>query len=77
MSSPADQEARLKFETQFRKLSNAIHSASSPSAIMVGLKKKILGVFGVQMATIFLVDSVRKQMVSWILLPGDYLQKFD
>lgn len=63
------------FEMHFRKLMNEIHSASSPNAIMVGLRNKILKVYDVEMATIFLVDAKKQQLVSWVLLPGEALRK--
>lgn len=63
------------FDVLFKKLMNEIHSASSPNAIMVGLRNKILKVYNVEMATIFLVDAKKNQLVSWVLLPGDALSK--
>lgn len=63
------------FDTLFKKLMNEIHAASSPNAIMVGLRNKILKVYEVEMATIFLVDAKKNQLVSWVLLPGDALSK--
>ncbi len=63
------------FSELFRKLMNEIHSASSPNAIMVGLRNKILKVYDVEMASIFLVDAKKNQLVSWVLLPGDSLSK--
>ncbi|WP_163338379.1 GspE/PulE family protein [Desulfopila sp. IMCC35008] len=63
------------FDQRLRKLTNEIHSASSPNAIMVGLRNKILKVYNVEMATIFLVDAKKGQLVSWVLLPGDSLRK--
>lgn len=63
------------FDEQLRKLTNEIHAASSPNAIMVGLRNKILKVYNVEMATIFLVDAKKRQLVSWVLLPGESLRK--
>lgn len=63
------------FDQRLRKLTNEIHSASSPNAIMVGLRNKILKVYNVEMATIFLVDAKKGQLVSWVLLPGESLRK--
>ena len=64
-----------QFDQLFKKLMNEIHAASSPNAIMVGLRNKILKVYDVEMATIFLVDAKKQQLVSWVLLPGDALRK--
>ena len=63
------------FDELLRRLTNEIHAASSPNAIMVGLRNKILKVYDVEMATIFLVDAKKQQLVSWVLLPGDSLRK--
>ncbi len=63
------------FDDRFKKLVNEIHSASSPNAIMVGLRNKILNIYNVEMATIFLVDAKKNKLVSWVLLPSDSLRK--
>lgn len=63
------------FDVLFKRLMNEIHAASSPNAIMVGLRNKILKVYDVEMATIFLVDAKKHQLVSWVLLPGEALRK--
>jgi len=70
-----DVSEQLTYELKFKKLANAIHSASSPNEIMVGLRDQILDVYEVDMASIFLVDAVKMQLVSWILLPGNFLRK--
>ncbi len=64
------------FDDHFKKLVNEIHAASNPNAIMVGLRNKILKVYDVEMATIFLVDAKKNQLVSWVLLSGSSLRKF-
>lgn len=66
---------QLSFERRFKKLANAIHMATTPNDIMVGLRNQILSVYHVEMATIFLVDSAKMQLVSWVLLPGEFLGK--
>ncbi len=65
-----------RFDDNFKKLVNEIHSASTPNAIMVGLRNKILKVYHVEMATIFLVDAKKHQLVSWVLLSDSSLTKF-
>ncbi len=63
------------FDERFKKLVNEIHAASSPNAIMVGLRNKILNIYNVEMATIFLIDAKKNKLVSWVLLPSDSLRK--
>ncbi|GAB4333980.1 MAG: hypothetical protein Kow0089_02970 [Desulfobulbaceae bacterium] len=76
LTSPSDNvAARLDYELRFKKLANAIHAASSPNEIMVGLRDRILDVYHVEMATIFLIDAKRMELVSWIMLPGNFLRK--
>ena len=66
---------QLSYELHFKKLASDIHTASTPNDIMVGLRDKILDVYKVEMATIFLVDVVKMRLVSWVLLPGEFLGK--
>jgi len=70
-----DVSQQLSFERRFKKLANAIHMATTPNDIMVGLRDQILSVYKVEMATIFLVDTAKMQLVSWVLLPGEFLGK--
>ena len=63
------------YDERFKKLVNEIHAAASPNAIMVGLRNKILNIYNVEMATIFLVDAKKNKLVSWVLLPSDSLRK--
>ncbi len=63
------------FDDRFKKLVNEIHAASSPNVIMVGLRNKILNIYNVEMATIFLIDAKKNKLVSWVLLPSDSLRK--
>ena len=71
----ADVSAKPGFEKGFKQLVNAIHCAKSPGEIMTALRDHILEVYSVEMASIFLVDAVKMQLVSWILLPGNFLRK--
>jgi type II secretory ATPase GspE/PulE/Tfp pilus assembly ATPase PilB-like protein len=73
--SQSQSETKRSFDELFRRLMNEIHAASSPNAIMVGLRNKILKIYRVEMATIFLVDAKKNQLVSWVLLPGESLRK--
>ncbi len=70
------QSSQKAFDDHFKKLVNEIHAAPNPNAIMVGLRNKILNVYNVEMATIFLVDAKKHQLVSWVLLSGSSLRKF-
>lgn len=70
------QASQQAFDDHFKKLVNEIHAASTPNAIMVGLRNKILKVYDVEMATIFLVDAKKNQLVSWVVLSGSSLRKF-
>lgn len=63
------------YEQRFARLADAISSARSPNEIMIVLQNRILNVYKVAMASIFLVDAVKMQLVSWILLPGSVLHK--
>ncbi len=72
--STAGAEQRV-FDERFKKLVNEIHAASSPNAIMVGLRNKILNIYQVEMATIFLIDAKHHKLVSWVLLPGDSISR--
>jgi len=66
---------RLNYELRFKKLANEIHAATSPNEIMVGLRDQILNVCNVEMATIFLIDTAKMELVSWVMLPGNFLRK--
>jgi type II secretory ATPase GspE/PulE/Tfp pilus assembly ATPase PilB-like protein len=65
----------LRFEKKLLTLVNAIHAATDTNSIMLGVRDQILDVYQVEMATIFLVDARKRQLVSWLLLPGEFLQK--
>ncbi|MGB3212207.1 MAG: GspE/PulE family protein [Desulforhopalus sp.] len=74
LSNASDTSQQI-FDQRFKKLVNEIHSSSSPNAIMVGLRNKILNIYDVEMATIFLVDAKRSILVSWVLLSNASLHK--
>lgn len=67
--------AELHFEKNLLTLVNAIHAATDTNSIMLGVRQQILDVYQIEMATIFLVDAKKKELVSWLLLPGEFLQK--
>lgn len=62
-------------DLRFQRLIDAIHAAPSANEIIEQLRAQILDVCEVEMASIFLVDAVKRQLVSWILLPGESLRK--
>lgn len=62
-------------EQQVEQLAKEILTASSHDAIMALLRKQLLNVYGMDMASIFLVDSLKMQLVSWLVLPGESLRK--
>lgn len=68
-------QSSSSFDYHFKKLVNEIHSAANPNAIMVGLRNKILKIYDVEMATIFLVDAKKNQLVSWVMLSDSSLRK--
>ncbi len=73
-SRPSNTSQQI-YDDRFKKLVNEIHAASTPNAIMVGLRNKILNIYDVEMATIFLVDAKKNKLVSWVLLTNDSLRK--
>lgn len=60
---------------RFEQLADRINSAPSHDAIMVLLRDQLLKICGVDMASIFLIDSLKMQLVSWLVLPGESLRK--
>ena len=63
------------YNDRFKKLVDQIHSASTPNSIMVGIRNKILDIYNVEMATVFLIDVKKDKLVSWVLMPGDSINK--
>lgn len=74
-TSSVSKNSQQVFDERFKKLVNEIHSASNPNEIMVGLRNKILNIYNVEMATIFLIDAKNKILVSWVLLGANSLRK--
>jgi type II secretory ATPase GspE/PulE/Tfp pilus assembly ATPase PilB-like protein len=56
-------------------LLEAIKEAPDIKSINSTLRKQILDVFQAMMAAIFLADISKQELVSWLLLPGDSLEK--
>ncbi|KJR98409.1 MAG: hypothetical protein VR65_20495 [Desulfobulbaceae bacterium BRH_c16a] len=74
-TNETDVGRRLEFELQYKKLVNHIHAATNVNGLMISVRDRILDVYKVEMATIFLADSSTKRLSSWVLLPGEYLRK--
>ena len=60
---------------RFHQLTDEINSAPSHKAIMGLLRDQLLSVCEVEMASIFLIDSLKMQLVSWLVLPGESVRK--
>ena len=60
---------------RFDRFTGEINSAPSHDAILALLKDRLLDVCGVDMASVFLIDSLKMQLVSWLVLPGESLRK--
>ena len=56
-------------------LLEAIKDAPDIKSINDTLRKQILEVFQAKIAAIFLADNSKQELVSWLLLPGDSLEK--
>ncbi|GAB4334033.1 MAG: hypothetical protein Kow0089_03080 [Desulfobulbaceae bacterium] len=59
----------------YERLAGEIGKASSSDAIQELLRHNLLATCGVEMASIFLIDSLKMQLVSWLVLPGESLRK--
>jgi type II secretory ATPase GspE/PulE/Tfp pilus assembly ATPase PilB-like protein len=57
-------EEQLKFQKRLNKITNKIHSANDTNDILLNLQDEILGLFDADRITIYVVDGMRKQIVS-------------
>jgi hypothetical protein len=57
-------EEQLKFQKKLNNITNKIHSAKDTNDILLNLQREILGVFDADRITIYVVDGVKKQVVS-------------
>ena len=57
-------EEQLKFQKKLNNITNKIHSAKDTNDILLNLQKDILSVFDADRITIYVVDGVKKQVVS-------------
>lgn len=60
---------------KFDQFAGKIQSAASHEDIILLLRNHLLDVCSVEMASIFLVDSLKMQLVSWLVLPGESVRK--
>jgi len=57
-------ELQLKFQKKLNDITNKIHSAKDTNDILLNLQSDILGLFDADRITIYVVDGLRKQIVS-------------
>ncbi|MBN1102640.1 MAG: Flp pilus assembly complex ATPase component TadA, partial [Deltaproteobacteria bacterium] len=57
-------EEQLKFQKRLNNITNKIHSAKDTNDILLNLQSEILGLFDADRITIYVVDGVKKQIVS-------------
>jgi type II secretory ATPase GspE/PulE/Tfp pilus assembly ATPase PilB-like protein len=59
-----DLEEQLQFQKRLNSITNRIHSTRDTNEILLNLQDEILGLFDADRITIYVVDGVRKQVVS-------------
>ena len=57
-------EEQLEYQKKLNNITNKIHSATDTSDILLNLQKDILGLFDADRITVYVVDGIRKQIVS-------------
>jgi signal transduction protein with GAF and PtsI domain len=57
------------------KTSQAINSTENVKTLLSGIKNDILNSYEAGMATIYLVDSAKREIFSWAVLPGDRIKE--
>jgi type II secretory ATPase GspE/PulE/Tfp pilus assembly ATPase PilB-like protein len=75
---PAEMNAvseKLTFALHFKKLVNDIHAAPGIEAIQLGLRQRILSLYDAEMATIYLVNTAKREIFSWVVLPGERIKQ--
>ena len=60
---------------RFDQLAEKINTVESHEALAKLLRNQLLTVYDVDMASIFLIDSLKMQLVSWLAIPGDSFRK--
>jgi len=69
------QNEKSSTEITLPSLLEVIQKTPDLNSIKSILNKQTLGVFQVEMAAIFIVDEIKQELVSWLLIPGDSLKK--
>lgn len=62
------------FKQKLNQLTKLVKSAESINAIQIGLRKQILDAYDAEMATVYFVGGEKKELISWLLLPGGHLK---
>src|SRR4030042_4203166 len=57
-------EDQLKFQKRLNAITNKIHSAKDTTDILLNLQGEILGLFDADRITIYVVDGIKRQIVS-------------
>ena len=63
-SREASLEQQLLFQKRLNNITNKIHSAKDTNDILINLQSEILSIFDADRITIYVVDGVKKQIVS-------------
>ena len=64
LSREAALEQQLQFQKRLNNITNKIHSAKDTNDILLNLQSEILSLFDADRITIYVVDGVKKQIVS-------------
>ena len=57
-------EEQLEYQKKLNNITNRIHSASDTNDILLNLQNEMLGLFDADRITVYVVDGIRKQIVS-------------
>jgi len=71
VSREATLELQLQFQKKLNNITNKIHSAKDTNDILLNLQNDILGIFDADRITIYVVDGLKKQIVSRLKTGSD------
>lgn len=71
MTQPVSRNSSQKYH----QLAARLNAAVSHQAIIELFREQLISVCEVEMASIFLIDSLKMQLVSWLVLPGEAVRK--
>ena len=57
-------EGQLEYQKKLNDITNKIHSANDTNDILLNLQEEVLGVFEADRITIYVIDGIRKEIVS-------------